>query len=554
VPGTWWAVFRAVARDWNARLSALFAALAFAVTPTFWSQALIAEVYTLHAVFVAALLLGLVAWADRPAERRTARGLYWIAALYGLSLTHHRTMLLLLPAIGVFLWWTGSASSGRRWPPRLRALPRILSIVATVCLPLLLYLYIPLRAGHSPYLRVAVSPAQTLELYQPTLAGFFQYVAGQVFQSSLSAPAQAAGRLLPATRLFVQEATWVGIGLGLLGLVELARRGRPLLALTGLSSLAIVAFNLFYGIGDIRVFYIPAFLIWALWMAVGVNAIGRRVRAGAWLTGVLALALPAWLLWTQLPSLDQSRNDQARAGWEALLAQPIPAAAILATNDRDEMMPLWYLQHVEGVRPDLAGLFPLIRPEPAWADVGMTVEQALRSGRPTFLIKPMPGLEVKFRLEPAAQIRGGTDAPIVRVIGPAAFLPAEQPASVVYADAIRLAGYDLRPAALKPGSPVTVTLHWQPLRRLDADYTTFVHLLDADGVKIAQSDRAPGGVYYPTSLWKPGETLVDVHNMTLSVSLGRSPHTIVVGLYTGTTGLRHLAAPQPAGMIAGPGD
>ena len=109
VPGTWWAVFRAVARDWNARLSALFAALAFAVTPTFWSQALIAEVYTLHAVFVAALLLGLVAWADRPAERRTARGLYWIAALYGLSLTHHRTMLLLLPAIGVFLWWTGSA-------------------------------------------------------------------------------------------------------------------------------------------------------------------------------------------------------------------------------------------------------------------------------------------------------------------------------------------------------------------------------------------------------------------------------------------------------------
>jgi len=362
----------------------------------------------------------------------------------------------------------------------------------------------------------------------------------------------AAGRLFPALRLLALEATWVGIAFGLLGLAELARRGRPLLALTGLTWLAIVAFNLFYGIGDIRVFYIPAFLIWALWMAVGVNAIGRRVRAGAWLTGVLALVLPAWLLWAQLPSLDQSRNDQARAGWEALLAQPLPAAAVLVTNDRDEMMPLWYLQQVEGVRGDLTGLFPLIRPEPVWADVGMTVEQALRSGRPTFLIKPMPGLEVKFRLEPGAATGGGTAATIMRVTGPAALLLAEHPASVVYADVIRLAGYDLRPAALKPGSPMTVTLHWQPLRRLDADYTTFVHLLDADGVKIAQSDRVPGGVYYPTSLWKPGETLVDVHNMTLPVSLGRSPHTIVVGLYTGTTGLRHLAAPQPAGLIAGP--
>ena len=49
------------------RLAALFAALAFAVTPTFWAQAVIAEVYTLNTAFVAAVLLGLTTWAAQPA-------------------------------------------------------------------------------------------------------------------------------------------------------------------------------------------------------------------------------------------------------------------------------------------------------------------------------------------------------------------------------------------------------------------------------------------------------------------------------------------------------
>ena len=33
---------------------------------------------------------------------------------------------------------------------------------------------------------------------------------------------------------------------------------------------------------------------------------------------------------------------------------------MLISNDRDEMMPLWYMQQVEGRRPDLAGVFPLL--------------------------------------------------------------------------------------------------------------------------------------------------------------------------------------------------
>ena len=102
---------------------------------------------------------------------------------------------------------------------------------------------------------------------------------------------------------------------------------------------------------------------------------------------------------TNFASHDRSQDGTARA-WDALLAQPIPQDAILVTNDRDEMMPQWYLKYVEGRRPDLTGLFPLIQPGPEWADVGAVTDQALRSGRPVYLIKPMAGLEVKFKLAP----------------------------------------------------------------------------------------------------------------------------------------------------------
>ncbi len=423
------------------RLPALFAALTFAVTPTFWSQAVIAEVYTLHAAFVAAVLLGLVSYA----ASRNSRTLYATAALYGLSLAHHRTMLLLAPTIALYLWLNRRAPQNARSTPR-SALSTCLLVSLCLLLPLLLYAYLPLRGPQTPYAQVRVGPGQELALYEPTAAGFLTQVSGRTFQGAIGDAADAAARIGPTIQKLANEVTWGGIALGLAGLIALARRNRRLLALTGLSFTAIVAFNLFYGIGDIAAFYIPAYLIWALWTAVGVDwgqrALSRALRtacpvvpgaayrklqtangrpstlvnlSSCFLVSLfpcfLALLLPAYLLITHFGSIDQSRNTQAREAWTRILAAGIPQDAILVSNDRDEMMPLWYMQQVESVRPDLTGLFPLIRPEAAWADVGALLDRSLASGRPVWLVKPMPGLEVKARLE--------TIGPVARVLGPA---------------------------------------------------------------------------------------------------------------------------------------
>ncbi|MGL4650295.1 MAG: hypothetical protein ACRC1H_12885, partial [Caldilineaceae bacterium] len=192
------------------------------------------------------------------------------------------------------------------------------------------------------------------------------------------------------------------------------------------------------------------------------------------------------------------------------------------------------LQEVEALRPDLEGLFPLLTPEERFADVGATIETAL-AARPeggVFLTKPMPGLEVKFALAPANE-------PLTRVVGPAA--DAAPPIALEQAyGPLLLEGVEWTPTAAPNGPGVTLRLYWQVREPLPADYTTTTQLFDADGNRIAQNDAAPGGVYYPTSLWKPGERLVETHLLPLAE--GAAPASLLVGMYSGPD-LTPLAPP-----------
>src|SRR5262245_54404445 len=68
---------------------ALMAALGLAFGAVFWSQAVIAEVYTLHAALVAGILLALIVWSD------TGREAYFYTAvgLFAAGLGNHTTLV-----------------------------------------------------------------------------------------------------------------------------------------------------------------------------------------------------------------------------------------------------------------------------------------------------------------------------------------------------------------------------------------------------------------------------------------------------------------------------
>ncbi|MFI5267302.1 MAG: hypothetical protein ACHQ7M_08000 [Chloroflexota bacterium] len=74
-----------------------------------------------------------------------------------------------------------------------------------------------------------------------------------------------------------------------------------------------------------------------------------------------------------------------------------------------------------------------------------------------------------------------------------------------------------------------VELTWQALRQPATGYTVFVHLLDASGRVVAQHDGVPFDGSFPTTLWRSGDIVTDVHRLDGSPSSGVR---LEVGLYT----------------------
>ena len=89
-------------------------ALLFAGSYTFWSQAIIAEVYALHIGLVALTLLLLLRWANRPTMARLA--LFF--AVYALGFGNHLSMVLLAPGYTLFLLLAAPAGWRSMFAPR----------------------------------------------------------------------------------------------------------------------------------------------------------------------------------------------------------------------------------------------------------------------------------------------------------------------------------------------------------------------------------------------------------------------------------------------------
>ncbi len=106
--------------------------------------------------------------------------------------------------------------------------------------------------------------------------------------------------------------------------------------------------------------------------------------------------------------------------------------------------------------------------------------------------------------------------------------PVENSLEVVFGDVIRLNGYSL---SVENG--VNLDLVWLSLQPVKQDYTVFVHWLNADGQIVAQYDAMPN--QYPTSLWLPGEYVMD--RIVLDVVPTRLD-SMKIGLYLQATGER----------------
>jgi hypothetical protein len=241
-------------------LAAVAAALLFAGSYTFWSQAIIAEVYALHMFIVALTMLLLLRWEHRPTFRRLAA----FFAIYALGFGNHLSMILLLPAFAAFLLLV----EPRGW--RALLAPRVIATAAALAALGALQYGWNLRA-----LWISTQPPDGI---LDALGVFWFDVTKTDWRETmvLNVPASMLRDHL-AMYLFDlrQQFGWPGALLAVVGLGQLTavswRRGILMLMLYAVN----VAFAYSYNVGDAHVFYLPSHLMLALLMAPGMVGIAR---------------------------------------------------------------------------------------------------------------------------------------------------------------------------------------------------------------------------------------------------------------------------------------
>ncbi|MCO5183412.1 MAG: glycosyltransferase family 39 protein [Anaerolineae bacterium] len=103
---------------------------------------------------------------------------------------------------------------------------------------------------------------------------------------------------------------------------------------------------------------------------------------------------------------------------------------------------------------------------------------------------------------------------------------------VIYGDVIQLIGLET--------DDTTVTLYWQALTDVASNYIAFVHLVDANGTIIAQSDTEPNDGLSPTMYWSADDIIRDTHQFSDALVQDNTPQgrTLHIGFYNPTDGTR----------------
>jgi hypothetical protein len=301
-------------------ISALLLGFSFPV----WSVAVDVEVYSLTLVLVCLLWLGV-----ESAER--GGPVLILAYLAGLTLSNHMTAASTVLGVVLAVVMTFRRELVRRIP----ALALLFLLGVTP------YLILVVRAHAGPLFPWG-NPVNLQRLYWHVTGRQYQV---WMFTESFADVIRNAGR---GALLLAGSFAYVLVPVVVWGAVRLFRT-RPALAWGLLvSSVACFAYAVNYSIPDIESYYIPCLVALAVFGAVGLAELAKKLgrwQHVAWLAVVALLVVNYRAAGKQgdFVAYDHAVNTLASAG---------PNATII-TDWWDVYSPALYLQHVEGARPDL---------------------------------------------------------------------------------------------------------------------------------------------------------------------------------------------------------
>lgn len=337
-----WLVLRSLLGN---ALSAYTGAVLYGLSPTFWSQAIIGETYTLNTFFFFWLFYLALAFL----ATRNLRFLYVGAGLFGLSLANHWPLMLLSAPCLVLLLLPARREV-------LRASPRIVGVAMVTCL--LPYAWMVVRSRMDP----------EISFYGPIpdLEGFLFFILRRGFRHvDVSQSAGIVDKLHYIGFLLaemVRQYTPAGAALAGFGLLQQWRRFNPATAAAlvagWLGSSLVLGAMLSFDYDPlmktvIRRYPLIPYGILAVWLVLGLDALASRARRGAAAVRVGTGAVLAIVVFLSCRGVNDRRHDTWARDYATTVLQSLDRGAVLFVHGDDDAFPIGYMNRVEGLRPDV---------------------------------------------------------------------------------------------------------------------------------------------------------------------------------------------------------
>jgi hypothetical protein len=311
-------------------------AIIFGGSYTFWSQAIIAEVYALHVLLSGVSMWLLLRWGHQPTDARLAAFFFSYAVAFG----NHLSMILFLPAFAVYIL----ATSPGGWRALLTKQVAMLAGLAIVAGAL------PYTWNLSGLWLLGERPAGLVDAFRT----FWFDVTKSDWRDTmvLRVPAaMAADRLRMYWFDLVQQFGAFIPAVSVVGTIVLFRTDRPRAALLLIAYAATTAFALGYNVGDAHVFFLPSHMMLVLLSAPGWRWLDLRLGG----TGVAvagAIAIAALRIHADYPALDRSTDWRPTEALRALTDGLDDGRTVLLTDLN------WQLQngltyYTERERPEI---------------------------------------------------------------------------------------------------------------------------------------------------------------------------------------------------------
>jgi hypothetical protein len=486
---------------------ALFAAAIMATSTDLWQHSIHANSHIVSAALSATTLFSGLRWWATGRDR----WLYAFAFLAALGVTHHPLLAIGAPAYVVFVIAAD--------PRLLFDWRRMAGIVLALLLGLSVFLYLPLRAGATPF---GPSPSLDAIIGHATARG----IRGNLFHFGL---ADQAIRLRVFWELLRLQFSLLTIVLAVFGLVWLARR-RPcpfiLLALFCALNLAFIINT----VQDVMAYLLLPFTTAAVLAGAGALSLiceGRKLlqdhrwqKAGLTVLALFLMAGPLFSAIHKAPRLSLRKYRLADEFVAAVFEQfdgKGEGAILLAPWEA--LTPLYYAAYVEGRRLNPADVTPVFVASGTanpWVEF---VWKYIEDG-PIYLADYRPQVTAEgFRLRPVG------DWPLYKLEAPpATSIPdIPHPLSLWADDAIHVLGFDLDRVSLRAGETAYLTLYLTAAQELADYYSPYLQLGD-------RLYRWTTDSRLNTPWWRPGEIVVERYEVTVPINTPPGAYPLALGI------------------------